>query len=240
MEFLEFYNGLTGTIFVIISVFVALKLILKYFKYNKRGFLFAGFTWLIICGTYWPLAISFVMVLLINQPLSLELYFLIGALMIPFGLLSWLIVFTDLVYKSKQKIILGVQIVTGVILEIFFVYFLFTNPDLIVEQVGLVDGEYKSFILYYFLFVLAVFLITGLIFARKGLGSDDLSIKLKSKLLMGAFITFTIGIALDGLTSLTLITITIYRILVIFAAFLFYSGFFLPKWLEKLLFKKEA
>jgi len=240
MEFLEFYNGLTALIFVTISIVVSTKLILKYFKNKKRGILFAGFTWLLLSELYWPVAISFVMILLINQPLSLELYFIIGALLIPFGILSWLIVFTDLVYKSKQKIILGVQIITGVIIEIFFIYFLFTNPGLIVERVGLIDGEYKSFMLYYFLFALAVFLITGLIFARKGLGSEDPSIRLKSKLLIGAFIIFTIGLALDGLTPLILITITIYRILVIFAAFLFYSGFFLPIWIEKLLLKREG
>jgi hypothetical protein len=101
LDLIEFYNGLTGTIFVIISIIVAIKLISKYIEHNKRSFLFAGLTWLIICETYWPVAISFIMVLSINQTLSTEAYFLIGAIMIPFGLMSWLVVFTDLVYKSK-------------------------------------------------------------------------------------------------------------------------------------------
>ncbi|TFG26059.1 MAG: hypothetical protein EU532_10840 [Promethearchaeota archaeon] len=238
LDLLEFYNGLTGTIFVIISIFVALKLISKYYEHNKRNLLFAGLTWLIICETYWPVAISFIMILSINQTLSTEAYFLIGAIMIPVGLLSWLVVFTDLVYKSKQKLILGLVLITGFIWEIFYLYFLFTNPDIIVEKVGLVDGEYKSFALYYFLAVLGTFLITGLIFANDTLKSEDPSLRLKGKLLIGAFITFSVGIALDGLTPLNFITITIYRILVILAALLFYSGFFLPNWLEKLILKK--
>jgi hypothetical protein len=105
-------------------------------------------------------------------------------------------------------------------------------------RTGIVDGEYISFALYYFLAVLGTFLITGIIFANKSLGADDPTIRLKGKLLIGAFITFAVGIALDGLTPLNFITITIYRILVIIAAFFFYSGFFLPSWLEKLMIKK--
>ena len=238
LEFMEFYNGLTGSIFVVISIIVACKLILKFFEHKKRGLLFAGLTWLIICETYWPVAISFIMVMLINETLTDLQYFFIGAFLIPLGLLSWLVVFTDLVYKSKQKIILGLAAITGIVWEIFYLYFLFTNPSLIVVRVSLVDGEYISFALYYFLMVLGTFLITGLIFAKKSLGSEDPSLRLKGKLLIGAFITFSVGIALDGLTSLNLITITIYRILVILAAFFFYSGFFLPAWLEKLMLKK--
>jgi len=238
LEFMDFYNGLTGTIFVVISIFVAVKLISKFFKYKKRGLLFAGLTWLIICETYWPVAISFIMVVLTNETLTDVQYFFIGAFLIPLGLLSWLVVFTDLLYKSKQKVILGLVAITGVIWEIFYLYFLFTSPSLVVMRTSLVDGEYISFALYYFLFVLGTFLITGLIFAYKSLGVEDPVLRLKGKLLIGAFITFAIGIALDGLTPLNLITLTIYRILVIIAAFFFYNGFFLPSWLEKLLLKK--
>jgi len=238
LEFMEFYNGLTGAIFVVISVLVAVKLILKFIEHKKRGLLFAGLTWLIICETYWPVAISFIMVVLTNETLTDVQYFFIGAFLIPLGLLSWLVVFTDLVYKSKQKVILSLVVITGIIWEIFYLYFLFTNPSLIVVRTSLVDGEYISFALYYFLIVLGTFVITGIIFAIKSLGAEDPAIRLKGKLLIGAFITFSIGIALDGLTPLNLITITIYRILVILAAFFFYSGFFLPSWLEKLILKK--
>ncbi|MFX1443283.1 MAG: hypothetical protein ACFFHV_07720 [Promethearchaeota archaeon] len=239
LEFIEFYNGLTGTIFVVISIIVAIKLILKFFEHKKRGLLFAGLTWLIICETYWPVAISFIMVLLTNETLSDVQYFFIGAFLIPVGLLSWLVVFTDLVYKSKQKLILSLVVITGIIWEIFYLFFLFTNPSLIVVRVSLVDGEYISFALYYFLVVLGTFLITGLVFANQSLNADDPAIRLKGKLLIGAFITFSVGIALDGLTPLNIITITIYRILVILAAFFFYSGFFLPSWLEKMMIKKQ-
>lgn len=238
LGFLDFYNGLTGTIFVVISIFVGVKLILKYFKHKNRALLFAGLTWLIICETYWPVAISFIMVVLIDKPLTDLQYFFIGAFLIPLGLLSWLVVFTDLLYKSKQRIILSLVAITGIVFEIFYIYYLFTEPSLIVMRTSIVDGEYISFALYYFLIVLGTFMITGLIFASKSLGIENPVLRLKGKLLIGAFITFAIGIALDGLTPLNFITITIYRIFVILAAFFFYTGFFLPSWLEKLLIKK--
>jgi len=132
LEFMDFYNGLTGTIFVLISIFVAIKLISKYFEHKKRGLLFAGLTWLIICETYWPVAISFILVILTNSSLTDLQYFFIGAFLIPLGLLSWLVVFTDLVYKSKQKVILSLVMITGIVWEIFYMFFLFTNPSLIV------------------------------------------------------------------------------------------------------------
>ena len=239
LDALEFYNGLTSTVFVVISIIVGIKLILKYFEFKKRSFFFAGLTWLILCETYWPVAVSFILVLITNETLPTLTYFIMGALFIPLGLLSWLIVFTDLVYKSKQRVILILAVITGIIFEIFYLYFLFTNPSIIVEKVGLVDGEYKFFALYYFLAVLGTFLITGFLFARQSLNSDDPAIRLKGKLLIGAFIEFTIGIALDGLTPLNFITITIYRLIVILAAIQFYSGFFLPSWLEKLILKQS-
>ena len=238
LGFMDFYNGLTGTIFVVISIFVGVKLILKYFKHKNRALLFAGLTWLIICETYWPVAISFIMVVLIDKPLTDLQYFFIGAFLSPLGLLSWLVVFTDLLYKSKQRIILSLVAITGIVFEIFYIYYLFTEPSLIVMRTSIVDGEYISFALYYFFIVLGTFMITGLIFASKSLGIENPVLRLKGKLLIGAFITFAIGIALDGLTPLNFITITIYRILVILAAFFFYTGFFLPSWLEKLLIKK--
>ena len=150
----EFYNGLTCLIFISISIIVGIKLALKYFENKNRVFLLVGLTWIILVEPWWPPTISFLLMLVFNLTLPNEIYFIIGVSLIPIGLLLWLTAFTDLVYKDKQKIILIIFAIVGVIFEISFLYFLFTNPSLIVVRFGPVEGEYLSFVIIYMLSVL--------------------------------------------------------------------------------------
>ncbi len=239
LEALDFYNGLTALIVVIISVIVGVKLISKYFKFKNREYILVGLTWIFFVEPWWPPTVAFLLILLINETIPLEIYYTIGVIFIPFTLLCWLTAFTDLVYKEKQKIILLIFTVEGIIFEILFFYFLYTNPSVIVERVGLIDGEYKSFALIYLFSVLGVFIITCIIFAKESLKIDDPTVKLKAKFLILAIISFTIGTALDGLTPLNIITLFIYRTLVISSAMEFYCGFFLPERVKKLFLREK-
>ena len=235
----EFYNGLTCLIFISISIIVGIKLALKYFENKNRVFLLVGLTWIILVAPWWPPTVSFLIILIFNVGIPNQIYFLIGVPFIPIGLLLWLTAFTDLVYKDKQKIILIIFAIVGVIFEIFFLYFLFTNPSVIVVRFGTVEGEYLSFVIIYMLSVLGIFLVTGIIFVLQTLKVDDPKVKLKAKFLFAAIISFTIGSAIDGLTAFNIIAMTIYRAILISSAIEFYFGFFLPQWIEKLFIKQK-
>lgn len=96
-------------------------------------------------------------------------------------------------------------------------------------------------------------LITGLQFAAKSIRSDDKDVRLKGKLLRGAFIAFTIAVLLEkSARSLLLgvvfhnpndpiltIMLAVVRVLLVLSAFAFYGGFLLPRWIKDIFQKKE-
>ena len=89
-------------------------------------------------------------------------------------------------------------------------------------------------------------LVTGVIFAQKSVKSEDREVRLKGKLLRGAFISFTIAAILDASLGmifedptdpLLAIMVVIIRILLIVSALEFYGGFLLPKWMKEIFTK---
>jgi hypothetical protein len=83
-------------------------------------------------------------------------------------------------------------------------------------------------------------LITGTLFGRKSLRSDNPEIKLKGKLLIIAFWSFFIGAIFEIISHISIIILIVGRIILISSAIEFYSGFLLPNWMKKLLLSKES
>ncbi len=238
-------NGILTLIYVIISTVIGIKIASKYFKNKKRELILVGFTWIILMEIFWSSAFSFVSELITGKGFSPELYFIIGNLFVPIGLLMWLTAFTDFLYVEKQKVILTIAAVTGIIYYIAFFYFIFTDVSVIGEMYSPVDAEYRGFVLLYLISVLIVFLITGIMFALESLKSDNPENKLKGKFLLIAVISFAIGAGLDGLKPLFFketieIVLIITRIILLSCTIEFYLVFNPPHWLKKLLIKEEG
>ena len=197
-----------------------------------------GVTWILFSELWWSSSLSFMIVLFTGASLTPQIYFLIGNLLVPIGLFAWMYAFTDLVWEDKQKLILIIVSIGGVFYEILFFYFLFTNPHIIGVMRGPIDAEYKSFVLFFLLFGLILFVITGLIFAHQSIKSGNPEFKLRAKFLIMAFISFFIGASLDGLkpiffnANLLDYIYVINRIVLIFSAIAFFLGYYLPKWIK--------
>ena len=233
----EYYIGITCIIISLVSIIIGLTLVLKYFKHKKSVLFFSGIAWIFMSEPWWTGAISFILVFIGLEPLSIELYFIISVCFIPFALLMWLTTVTELLYKEKQKLILVIFLIEGIIFEIFAIYFLFANDELIIIRQGPIDVNYLSFVLIYLFSVMVIILITGLLFAKESLKSDNKEIRLKGKLIALAFISFIIGGILDGVLEFNIITLLICRSIVISSGFEFYFGLLLPEWLKKLFIK---
>ena len=229
----EILQGSFSLIFVIISIIIGVKILIKYFEYKSNQFLLVGLTWIGLSTPWWPDSINLILVLTTNSILSIEANFIIGTSTMPFFLLVWLKAFTDFAYKEKQKYILIIFLIIGIIFEIIFFYFLFTQPNLIgtfETPFQVVYGIYIEIFLVIFLLVIG---ITGILFGKQSLRSENPEIKLKGKFLIIAFILFTIGAFLDSIVPELFI---IARIVLDISALSFYFGFMLPDWLkEKLL-----
>ena len=235
---IEFMNGLFSLIFITISILVGIRISLKYWKNKERVYILVGLTWIGMVTPWIPSSLSFLSYLITGKGLLLELKLFIGVFFIPITALFWLTAFTDLLFKEKQKIILIIFGIIGIIFEAVFLYFLFTEPSLIGSELGPVDEDYSSFVNYYVIAILIIVIITGTLFARASLKLDTPEMKLRGISLLIAFYSFVIGSILDMLSPLSVIILIFARLILISSALEFYCGFVLPEWLKKILIKE--
>ena len=241
LELVEILQGSFSLIFVIISILIGIRLILKYFEKKNREFFLVGITWIGISTPWMHGAISFIMILLFNTSLSVEIRFIIGNVFIPIIVVIWLIAFTDLFYQEKQKLILIIFSVIAVIYEVIFFILLFTDTSLIGTFIGPFQVRYTLFIRITMSFYAGLALITGVIFAVKTIkAGTSPEMILRGKFLLLAFPSFALGSILDVLVPLTPFTVVITRLILISSAIEFYFGFSLPKIVKKLFIKTAS
>ena len=163
--------------------------------------------------------------------------FFIGNFFTPIGLIFWLIAFTQLMYERYKVPILVLYVIIGVVFEIFLIYFLITDPSEIGELTGIVDVNYRSFVMIYLLIVAATLIASGLLFAKETIKSNNPKIKWSGIFLLIGFISFNISAVLDAIVSTNPIALILVRILLISSMLEIYSSFNMPKFLERILIK---
>jgi hypothetical protein len=239
LEPLDYLNGTLSIIIVTTNIIVGVNIASKYFRYKQREFLLIGAFWMGIACPWYPSSISFLVALATDEGLGIHMYLLFGDVSIPLLIFLWLAGITDLMYKDKQKIILILITIYGVVFEIIFFYLLVTDYTLLGELQGVVDIQYKSFLTFYILSIFIILLITGMLFGLDLLKSEDPEINLKGKLIIIGLLSFLIGAILDASVPLNFITLPITRFLLILSSIEFYAGFVLPEWSKKAFLKKN-
>jgi hypothetical protein len=239
---IDYVNGISSLIYTSILIIIGITIILTYIKLKERTFLFIGLALVGLSEPWIPSGVSFLWNVITGEGLSLEIYVIIGNIFIPISILCWLVGFTDLITPEKQKQILLIYVIIGILFEVIFFILLFVNPSLIgvfsVESATVhIDIEYRTFILGYLLFIILTVLITGIVFGRTSIMTDDRIVKLKGKFLIIAVVSWVIGAVLDTSIPLNLITLPFTRLLLIISAFLYYFGFIMPPKIKEILLK---
>ena len=216
-----------------ISTVVGILLITKYVKYREINLLLVGITWIGLFSPWWPSMVSFILALTRGNGLSAATYFLVGFIISPVVLTVWMIAFTNFRAKGSQKPLVYAYLVIGVLFDVYLIYAIFTDPSQIGELTGALDSTYRGIAIVYSLFIIVTILITGILFGQKALRSEHDEIQLKGKLLILAFVSWTIGAVLDAALPLNLLTLTIARIILISSAIEFYLGFTLPDFIKR-------
>lgn len=229
---IEIVNGILALIWVTISIIIGIIIASRYRKYKQNVLIYVGLSWIGIANGWFPTSISFILALTTGNGLTPVMYFFIGNAFIPATLFIWMIVITELMYKEKQKVILLIFAIIGVLFDIYLFYYLINDPSVIGELQGPVDVQYKSITALYLIFILLTTLVTGLLFAREALKSEKSETRLKGKFLAAAFISYTIGAITDAVAPLNLITLPLIRILLITSAIEFYIGWMLPEMIK--------
>ena len=233
-------NGIFAIVLVLIYIFVGIKITQHYKLNREKTYIFFGLTWIGLVEAWYAGSISFIVALFNGVGLSPAIYFMIGVGFYPVTSILWILAFSELLYKEKQKIFVSIYIVIGIIYEIIFYSLLIKDPSLIGDMTSPVDARYGLLITVYVILILAAtLLVTGFIIGIRSVKSNVPEHKLRGIFLIIAIISFFIGSYIDSSIELDFITLTITRVLLISSAFEFYCGFILPKWIKKLFLKAE-
>lgn len=232
-------SGLFSLFFVIISLIVGVLLILKYLRYKQSTFLLVGLTWIGMVSIWYPSAINVIYFSITGSSIPDLLFMGIGMGLIPITTFIWMIAFTGLLYKEKQKIILLIFGILSALFEILFFSFLLTDPSVLGEVVSPVDATWTLPITLYQIAAILMVLITGILIWRESLKSSDPEVKLKAKLLLAAVFSFVTGCILEIFSDISIILLIIGRLILISASIEFYLGWILPDWLKNRLLKES-
>lgn len=171
---------------------------------------------------------------MINNTIVL-LNYIFNVLVIPIPVILWIIAFTKMLNLERKMrfLIIASIIIINLIFQIII------GVDFIsVFNANSIDSyAYTSLYLDIYLIISITFvLITGLWFARVSIQSPTEDISLKGKVLLIAFISFTIGAMIDAIFKIG-ITNIISRAILVSSSIEFYIGLILPEWSKKILLK---
>ncbi|TXT60097.1 MAG: conserved membrane protein of unknown function [Promethearchaeota archaeon] len=232
-ETIEIVNGSLSLLFLIISWIVSIKISRKYFVLKDPTFLYMGVSWIGVTSPWWGSTISFIVYLISERGIPLQFYLLITITFVPIFMVLFLKAITDLIGKEYQRTILIIILIEGFIFEIFYLYYIFINPQVLGVLESETDIRFKGFVMIYLISVVLILLISGIIFGKISLQSKSRGVQIQGKFLIAAFVSFSIGSFLDSSIPLNLITLPISRLILISSSIEFYLGFGFPHLLQR-------
>ncbi len=235
----DLLQGSFSLIYVVISYILGVLILLKYFKFKTRDYIFVGLAWMGISNPWIGDAISFLMIIFIGSTLNPLIYFIVAYAIIPFFILCWLIAFTDLLYPNKQKLLLILYLIFTAIFEIHFFYLLYTDISSIGVFVGIFRIRWSLLMEIYFSLFILTAIISGILFAQVSIKSHNPEVSLKGKLILAAFISFTAAAVTEAFGHLDPLTVVLTRIILISSSIEFYLGFILPRRIRDFFLKEE-
>ena len=221
---------IVNTIAIGIFFYVGIRIALRYREFKRREFIFVGIAVIMMSELFWIFPINSFLVFISDSVLPYVIQAFITNIGLPIGIFFWLWAITDLMYKEKQKIIL---IISGV-------YFLSYEVLLILSLILVhIDGQlnpllYAILIIFVLSFLLIV-VITGIRFGYENVIAESPINRLQGKLMIIAFILFSIGCILVLMVHHFLI----YTLILTPCFILFYFSFVLPKRIKMRLLRRE-
>lgn len=236
----EFLYGALTFIAVIISVLLGILIAFKYLKFKKIDFILVGLTWIFLVSPYWSDAIQFIATTLVGVELNPNLYYFIANAFIAPIHIIWIYAIADFLFPRQKKILVGLFSIEAVTFETIFLILFFINPALIGDQKSYFVVEWAIWIQIYLLISIALFLITGFLFARQSLKAKAKDLKLKGVFLIIAFLCFTVAAIIDviGADTPTELTIFLARTFLIISSICFYIGFIMPRFIKEMFIKE--
>jgi hypothetical protein len=217
-------------------------MVINYFQFRKKELLYVGLAWMAVYQPWWPGTLAFLLNVfnLIEGGIGAELYILIATMYIPPAIFFWFMGVTEMIFEGKRNIIVGIYLIITSLMSVLIIALLLIDPK-ILGTVGVVNSDYGVIMTLYLMFINVSAAVTCGLMGRGSLKSKLPQMRLRGKFLIGASICYVLG----GLLDVGLIKYESFRWIIIFSrtilmsgSILFYLGFLLPKFLEKLLIKE--
>ncbi len=233
--------GIFTLIYIIVITIEAIVIIIKYFEFkSNKPLLYIGLSSIGLATPWSGVAANFISVVFFDATISMELYFLLHGTYIPISLFFWIMgcLYLSNISPSKRKMIIIITGVLYAIFEIIYIIIIFTDTSILGTPLNEIQVDYAIFSEIFLLCAIIQTIVLGLWMGKRAIRSDDKRIRLKGKLLLTCFSLFAIAAFIEVMIPVIFIII-LARILVTFNSILFYGGFILPKWMERILIKEE-
>ena len=231
-------QGGLGLVIFIIYFIVGLRVALIYRKQKQKEYLTMGIALSIMSG-YTVHAISFLTIALFDFMFDLFTFFLITLTLALIAVNCWIYTFSTTIYPNQRKIIVSCYLTVSAILEIFLIYFLLTDIDIVGIQLGKFDLQINLYGLIFVGFALLSHMIPIGIFSFKTIRLGKPELKLRGIFILIGGISFVLGLIIEMRTT-SIPIIILARIIIISGAIEYYIGWVLPKPIVKLLVKDKA
>jgi len=237
---LDIIRAVFSLAFVVISIFIGLKILLKYFSLRRTELITVGLTWIFLSSPWWPLPVTFILAFVFNSGLDPVIYRYLMSAFIPVALICWIYSINNIVYLGRKKNLFYLYL--GISLAYIVVYhvFIFINPDLISIYNGGFQFQNSLFLYFFFIFTIITAIITGALFALQSFKSIDAKIRWKGRFILLAVLVFIAGALADTFSFGNVIIQTFARFILIIASIFYYLGFFLPDWVASLIIKDKS
>jgi len=232
--------GFVTLIYVTFILSISIKMIAKYIELNQKLFLYVGLSTIGLATAWSGVAFNFISVVFFDVKPSMELYFLLHGVYIPFSSFFWLVSCLYLL-GVKPTIRRWISIIAGLLSVIFtclYLIIIFTDTTILGTPINEIQINYAIFSELYLLGALIVMTVLGFSISIKTLKLKERRVKLKGRLLFCGQVLFVFAALLEIVTP-SIIFIILARFLVMVCAILFYGGFILPKWMENLFIRRK-
>ncbi len=236
-------HGIFTLIFVFVSILIGLQILHKYFSSEGPRFIEyipLGLTYIFLSSAWWGPSFNFLTFCFTGIPLHELLYVILNNAFIPWAIICWIIAYTSLQKLKWQREIRVIFIAISLIWEIIFFIIIFIKLDALYTfeySAGIYYSKRKIPALFFPIAALLTAIITGTLFGKKGLESQDKTIRWKGIFLIFAFWLFFGATLLDVLIPRDVSFLVILRLLLIFSALFYYLGFFMPEVVENVLIR---
>ena len=233
--------GIFTLIYITVILAEAITIIAKYFEFkDNKPLLYIGLSSIGLATPWSGVAANFISVVFFDVTISMELYFLLHGTYIPISIFFWIVgcLYLSNIRSTTRKMIIIITGVLYAIFEIIYIIIIFTDTSILGTPLNEIQVDYAIFSEIFLLCAIIQTIVLGLWMGKRAIRSHDKRIQLQGKFLLTCFSLFAFVAFIEVMIPIIFILI-LARILVIFTSILFYGGFILPKWMEKLFLRKE-